>query len=202
MGRRVARRDHAQARPRRRAHPHRARVQGLGGRRRVQRGARTQALLRHADDGGDCVRRQSGRAAGGGLHAPGRGGRLARRLDAVRRHRPDRPQRTQLRRARLRLPRRAELRRPRADGGQPAQAGHGRLGGAFRQGGREVVPHRRHLRRALRVDRRGGDRGAQGREGSRHGDELRPQLSRVAVEVDRRQGAGAGGTERSRSTWT
>ena len=155
MGRRVARRDHAEARPRRRAHTHRPRIQGLGGRRRVQRRARPEALLRDEDDRRHRVRRQSRGEARRGLHAPGRRRHQPRRLAQVRRRRARGPQRPQLRGTRLRLPRRAELRRQGADRRQPAEARRHRLGRDLRRRGRQVVPHRRDIRRALRDYRRG-----------------------------------------------
>ena len=56
---------------------------------------------------------------------------------------------------------------------------------------RQVVPHGRHICRALRDDGRRRDRGAQGREEARHRHELRPQLPRLSLEVHWRPGEGA-----------
>ena len=66
--------------------------------------------------------------------------------------------------------------RPRQHRRQPAQARRFRLGDDLRQARRALVPHRRHLRRALRDDRRPRDRGRQGRPPARHDRQLRPQL--------------------------
>ena len=56
-----------------------------------------------------------------------------------------------------------------------------------------LVPHRRHLRRALRHDAGGRRRGGRRGEAPRHGRLLRPQLPAEPVEGDRRRRAGAGG---------
>ena len=104
---RRARRDHAPPRSGRGPRPHRPRVPGVGGRRRVQRRARAAPLLRPAHRRRDRVRRQRGRPAARGLHAPGRRRHEPHPLGAVRRHRPHGAQRPQLHRARLRRARRA-----------------------------------------------------------------------------------------------
>ncbi len=69
---------------------------------------------------------------------------------------------------------------------------------ALREGGRPLVPHRRDLRRPLRDDAPRGEGGDGGGEEARHHRLLRPQLPRVALEVDRREEARAGGEPRAR----
>ena len=80
----------------------------------------------------------------------------------------------------------------------PAQARRHRLGRDLRQGRRALVPHRRHLLRALRNHPRGLQRGDGRRPQARHHHQLRPQLPRLALEVDRRQGQGHRGQPRTR----
>ena len=63
----------------------------------------------------------------------------------------------------------------------------------FGRGGRPLAPHRRDLRRPLGDDAPRGEGGDGGGEEARHRRLLRPQLPRVAVEVDRREEARAGG---------
>ena len=105
---RLARRGDAAARPRRGPDPHRPRVPGLGGRRRVQRGPRAAPLLRPAHRA-SSPRSPTTRSAGCSRTSILQGGvdTALDPLGAVRRHRPDGPQRTQLHRARLRRARRA-----------------------------------------------------------------------------------------------
>ncbi len=82
--------------------------------------------------------------------------------------------------------------RPRQHRDRPAPARRRRLGRRVRPR-RAVVPHRRHLRRAVGV-LRGRRRGGHGRRPPpRHGRLLRPQLPPLALEGHRRRRARAGG---------
>ena len=110
---RRARRGHAPARPGRGPDPHRPHVPRLGGRRRVQRRPRAAPVLRAADRRRHRAGRQRGGSVGRGPDAPGRRRRVAPHLAPVRRHRPNRAQRAELHRARLRGTRR-DRRRPTA----------------------------------------------------------------------------------------
>ena len=195
---REPRRGDAAARPGRHPRPHRALVPRLGGRRRVQRRARPAPLLRAAHGARQRLRRQPGRAAARGPDPAGRRRPEPRALGRGRRRRPQRPQRPQLHRARLRRARGRRLLGPRPQRRLADEAGRRRLGRALRQAGRALVPHRRHLRGALGDDAARGARGDAGREEARHARLLRPQLPSVALEVDRRQAARAGGEPRAR----
>ena len=68
----------------------------------------------------------------------------------------------------------------------------------LRQARRALVPHRRHLCRALRDHRRPRDRGRQGRAAARHHRLLRPQLPALALEEHRRPEEGPRGQPRDR----
>ena len=139
--------------PGRGPHPHRPRIQGLGGRRRIQRRPRPAQVLRPAHRRLHRLRRQRRRPADRGLRPAGRRRDRLHPVARRRRHRPLRPQRAQLHRARLRDPRRGRDPRPGPHRRQPAQARRLRLGPPLRQARRPLVPHRRHLRRAVRDDR-------------------------------------------------
>ena len=163
-------------------------VPGLGGRRRIQRGPRAAALLRHARRPWSPPSRQ-------------RGGRLVEDLilqggvdtDLIRWVPYDGIGRTV--RNGLNFTERGFGVRGavgRAGPGHTAasqlQAGRHRLGGHLRPAGRALVPHRRHLRRPVRDHGRGGHRGGAGGAEARHHRLLRPELPPVALEGDRRAG--------------
>ena len=61
-----------------------------------------------------------------------------------------------------------------------------------------LAAYRRHLRRAFRFHRRSGRRSHGRRAQIRHARLLRPELPRLALEVDRRQSQGAGSQPRDR----
>ena len=137
-----------------------------GGEYNVARGLRRCFGLRTGDR--HRLRRQRGRpAAGGPRCCQGGVDTSLRALDAVRRHRPRRPQRAQLHRARLRRPRRRRGLRP----GHTAAASCARAtstGTTCSAPGRALVPHRWHLRRRCRETTPDGRRGGDGR-GPAHG---------------------------------
>ena len=181
------------ARSGRRPRAHGPHLSGLGGRRRVQRRARAEALLRAQHGGRHGTGRQPRGPAGGRPDVPGRG-RAARDVGQVRRRRPDRAQRAQLHRAGLWRAGGAGLLGSRAHRHRPAEAGRRSTGTRFSARlGVAVVSHRRHLLRALRDHAAGGRRGDGRRATARHAHLVRPQLSRLVVEVDWRPGQGARG---------
>ena len=132
------------------------------------------------------------------LMLPGRRRPVAHPVGAVRRRRTRGAQRAQLHRARVRRPRRGRLLRSRAHRGLPAAPGHDRLGRDLRPAGSALAPLRRHLLRALRHDGRGRARGVRRGAAPRHDRLVRPQLPRVALEVDRRAAPRGGGEPRAR----
>ena len=127
MGPGQSRRGHAAPRPWRRARRDDAQLPRLGRRRRVQRRARPQALLRPEVGGGDRAGRQPRRPPRRGPDVPG-WRRSNRPLGEGRRRRPDRAQRAQLHRTRLRRAGGAGLLGPRPHGDLAAEAGRDRLG--------------------------------------------------------------------------
>ena len=145
-------------------------------------------------------RRQPGRPPGRGPHLPGRRRPVARPLGAGRRRRPHRAQRPQLHRARLRRARGRRLLRPRPHRGLAAQAGRHRLGRASsarraRAGSTPAASSPRSPRRRPLVAKEAMEAAQQ----ARHDRLLRPQLPRLALEVDRRPEARAGGQPRARA---
>ena len=87
-------------------------------------------------------------------------------------------------------------------GRRAAQAGRLRLAGHLR-GRRALVPQRRHLRVALRDDRRADHRGDEGRESRRRRHVVRPELPREALEhLGRSPPARPASSGASSSTWT
>ncbi len=189
-------RGDAAARSGRCAGGHDAPVPGVGGRRRVQRGARPAPLLRDEDGGGDRAGGQRRGTADRRPDAAGRRGPDACEVGEVRRRGTDDAQWAELYRARIWRTRGTGLQRPRPHGGEPVAAGRDRLGRDIRHRGRALAAHWRNLLRAERIDRggrkRSDDCGAQAR-GHR---QLRPELPRLAVEVDWRQSAGDRGEPR------
>ena len=192
---RRARRDHAAPRSGRGPDPHRALLPGLGGRRRVQRGARAAPLLRPAHRGRDRLCRQRGRPAARGLHPPGWRRHVARSLGARTTASAGRfatgstsPSAASASAARSASPtaatrRPSQLRRGRRRLGRTCSATLGvrwfHTGGIFAALS-ETTPGRR----------RGGGRG---RGAPRHRRLLRPELPAEPVEGDRRRGARARG---------
>src|ERR1700753_4122967 len=77
---------------------------------------------------------------------------------------------------------------PREYGGEPVEAGRYRLGEDLRQGGCAVVSYGRHLLRAERDDAGGRARGYGCGPQAWNDHQLRPELSRLAVEGDWREG--------------
>ena len=159
-------RGDAAPRPRRRARRDDAHVPRLGRRRRIQRGPRPEALLRPALGGGHRAGRQPGRPPRRGPDVPGRR-RSDRALGQGRRRRAHGAERAELHRARVRRAGGARVLGPRPHGHLAAEARRHRLGHDLRQGRRALVPHRRHLRGALRDDAAGGEGGHGGRAASR-----------------------------------
>ena len=199
LGLRRPRRSHASPRSRRDAHPHRAPLQRVGGRRRVQRGPRPAPLLRPARRRRHRARRQSRRPSRRGLHPRRRRRHFSYPLGSVRWRRPHRAQRPQLYRARLWPARRRRLLGPRPHRHQPGQAGRLRLGVDLRPDEWLALDaYRRNLRRALRFHRRGRRRSHGRRAQILDAHLLRPELPRLALEIHRRQGQGAGGQSRPR----
>ena len=148
----------------------------VGGRRRVQRGARPAPLLRDEDGGGDRAGRQCRGTADRRPDAAGRRGPVACEVGEVRRRGADGAQWTELYRARIWRTRGGGMQRPRAHGGEPDAAGRDRLGRDLRRRGRALAAHRRNLLRAERIDRGGCERGDDRRAQTRDDRQLRPEL--------------------------
>jgi hypothetical protein len=181
-------RGDAAARPGRGAHPHDSHVPRLGGRRRVQRGARHATLLRPPHRRGHVAGRQPGGTAHRRPDAAGRRRSLLPSMGAVRRRGPRGAERAQFHRARIRAARGGRLLGSRALRRLRHEARGRRLEPALRRR-RALPPHRRRVRRALAVDARRAARGDEG--GAPPGDArlVRPQLPRLALALGRRQGA-------------
>ena len=173
------------------AHPHDADVSRLGRRRRVQRRARIEAVLRPRHGAGDGAGRQPGRPSGAGPDLPGRRRSVARALGQVRRRRARGPQRAELHRAWLRHARRGRLFGSRPHRGLAARSGRRRLGGDLRARRRALVAHRRHLLRAVGDDAAGRPRSDGGGAAARR--RSCPSISTTA----NRCGARFGGHERA-----
>ena len=189
---RQPRRGDAAPRPRGRAHPHHPHVPGLGGRRRVQRGAWPQALLRPADRRRHRLRRQPGRPP-------------PRRTSSTR-VASTRPTSAGCRTTASGAPSATASTSPSAASGcaRPSAAptaatprssqlkpGDVDWDALFGDERRPVVPHRRHLRRPVGDDAAVAKEAMTAAQEARHDRLLRPQLPALALEVDRRQGAGA-----------
>ena len=168
----------------------------LGRRRRVQRGPRPAPLLRPAHRRRHRARGQRGRPPGRGPHPAGRRRHLARPVGALRRRRPHGPQRPELHRARLRRARRRRASRPRPHRGRASSSPATSTGThLFGEHGRALVPHRRHLRGAVRQRGRDRDRGGAGRRASTARSS--PTTSTTARACGRRIGGQASARRRS-----
>ena len=158
-------------------------------RRRVQHRRQSLRLFRHAHgcrerDGRLSDRRSDRRARARDGRAP-----VLQALQARRRARAEHGHRLQ--RSRPRRPRARRLLQPQQRSGGAAEAGRLRLEGDLRRR-RALVSQRRHLRRALRNDRRADHRGHAGGQRQRRDRVVRFELPREAVErLRRRARAGA-----------
>src|ERR1700686_5033940 len=112
VGLRQPRRSYAAARPRRGAHSYRPNLSRLGGRRRIQRGARAAALLWHAHRCHYCIREKSYRTTSGRPDSARRSRHVTYSLGALRRYWSSRTQWAQLYRTRFRRARSGWLLRP------------------------------------------------------------------------------------------
>ncbi len=182
-----------------RPHPHHAAFPGVGRRRRIQRGARPAPLLRPAHRHRDGAGRQSGWPARRGHDSAGRRRSGAAALGSLRRRWTHAAQRAQLHRARLWRARGVRLLRSRPHGHRPQPAR--RLGLGTESSGPENGArwfHTGGIFAALSETTPGGRVRSDGCGAQAwHADFLRPELSRVAVEEHRRQGARAGGQSRA-----
>src|ERR1700679_2045723 len=110
---------------------------------------------------------------------------------------PYNPQWVELYRTRLWGSRRSWLFRSWPYGSQSAKAWTGRLGRNLRQGRFALASYWRYLLRTERINSRDRERSDGCCAQAWHNHQLRPELSRLALEVDRRKGAGDRGKPRA-----
>src|SRR6266700_2261084 len=164
----------------------------MRGRRRVQRRARTKALLRAGHCGCDSVRGRSCGTFVAGFDLPGRRGPIAGALGGTRRSGTRGPKRIEFYGAWIRRARGGGKLLPRAYRGVPVEDWRDRLGADIWKTGRAVVSYRRDFLRAV-CDDSGSDGGSDaGGEAARNSRFLRLELPRFALEITRREKTSAG----------
>src|SRR5882762_340761 len=164
----------------------------MGGRRRIQRGAWSQTLLRHGHGYRYSARGERCRTSRRRSHASGRGESEICPLGALRRSRTKCTQRVEFHREGLWRARSPRLFRSWTYRNLPAETGHNRLGTDFLEGWSTLVSHRRNLLWAL-GNRPPGCSGGYGGSEARGRDRfVRSELSSVTLEVDRRKVQSAG----------